>query len=273
MDILRRNHVRHLRAYKSDTPTLIYGHGFGCNQDMWLKVASAFTTTHDQVLFDYVGSGRSDARAWQHERYAGLEGYVEDLLDVCDALAVSENLVFVGHSVSCSIGILAAIRRPSLFSRLVLLGPSPCFLNALPDYQGGFMRSDLEGLLELMDQNYLGWAGHFAPLVSGVDSTDNVTAQLSESFCATDPLMARQFAQVTFFSDIREQLPHCPTPSLILHHRHDALVPEAVAHYLHRHLRDSTLDILDVRGHCAHLSHPELVVAAMRSYLPLLFTP
>ncbi|MGP0174537.1 alpha/beta fold hydrolase [Pseudomonas sp. NCHU5208] len=267
MDILRRNHVQHQRAYKSDTPTLIYGHGFGCNQDMSLKVASAFSAKHDQVLFDYVGSGRSDARAWQHERYSALDGYVEDLLEVCDALALSENLVFVGHSVSCSIGILAAIRRPSLFSRLVLLGPSPCFLNVLPDYQGGFLRSDLEDLLELMDHNYLGWAGHFAPMVSGVNSTDNLTAQLSESFCATDPLMARQFAQVTFLSDIRAQLPHCPTPSLILHHCHDALVPEAVAHYLHSHLHGSTLEMLDVQGHCAHMSHPGLVIAAMQRYL------
>lgn len=175
-------------------------------------------------------------------------------------------VTFVGHSISCSIGILAAIRRPQLFSRLILLGPSPCFLNDKADYRGGFERQDLEGLLELMAHNYMGWAKQFAPVVSAADESA-VTTQLSDSFCSTDPLMARTFAQATFLSDIRPALPSCPVPSLILHHQRDALVPGAVADYLHKALADSRLEILDVSGHCAHMSHPELVSAAMHRYL------
>ncbi|MEO9334368.1 alpha/beta fold hydrolase [Ectopseudomonas guguanensis] len=266
MNIIRRNNVQCLRAKAADAPTLIYGHGFGCSQEMWSKVTPAFTQHEHQVLFDYVGSGRSDASAFQPARYAQLDGYVEDLLEVCDALELSGDLTFVGHSISCSIGILAAIRRPRLFSRLILLGPSPCFLNEQPDYHGGFERSDLEGLLDLMAHNYLGWAQQFAPLVAA-DEDAAVTTQLSDSFCSTDPVMARLFAQATFFSDIRPALQHCPVPSLILHHQRDALVPTAVADYLHAALADSTLQTLDVSGHCAHMSHPELVSAAMHRYL------
>ena len=188
------------------------------------------------------------------------------LLEVCDALELSGDLTFVGHSISCSVGILAAIRRPELFSRLVLLGPSPCFLNDPPDYRGGFERSDLEGLLELMSHNYLGWAQQFAPLVSA-DGARAVTRQLSDSFCSTDPIMAYAFAQATFFSDIRPVLKLCPSPSLILHHQRDALVPTSVADYLHTALPGSTLQTLDVSGHCAHMSHPQLVSTAIHHYL------
>ena len=266
MNIIQRNNVHCLPAAAHDTPTLVYGHGFGCNKDMWSRVTPAFTPAYRQVLFDYVGSGESDASTFDPVRYGRLQGYVDDLLEVCDALALSGDLTFVGHSISCSIGILAAIRRPQLFSRLILLGPSPCFLNDNADYRGGFERQDLEGLLELMAHNYIGWAKQFAPLVSAADESA-VTTQLSDSFCSTDPLMARTFAQATFLSDIRPALPSCPVPSLILHHQRDALVPGAVADYLHKALADSRLEILDVSGHCAHMSHPELVSAAMHRYL------
>lgn len=267
MSIIQRNHVQQLLPAHADAPVLVYGHGFGCSQEMWSKLTPAFAPHYRQVLFDYVGSGRSDASAFDADRYRLLEGYVQDLLEVCDALQLSGDITFVGHSVSCSIGILAAIERPSLFSRLVLLGPSPCFLSDPPAYEGGFRRSDLDSLLELMAHNYLGWTQHFAPLVSGAEAGQPVTAQLSDSFCSTDPLMARLFAEATFSSDIRAALPHCPVPSLILHHRRDALVPPAVADYLHTHLNASTLEILDVSGHCAHMSHPELVAVAMLRYL------
>lgn len=266
MNIIQRNNVHCLPAAAHDAPTLVYGHGFGCNKDMWSRVTPAFTPAYRQVLFDYVGSGESDASTFDPVRYGRLQGYVDDLLEVCDALALSGDLTFVGHSISCSIGILAAIRRPQLFSRLILLGPSPCFLNDEADYRGGFERQDLEGLLELMAHNYMGWAKQFAPVVSAADESA-VTTQLSDSFCSTDPLMARTFAQATFLSDIRPALPSCPVPSLILHHQRDALVPGAVADYLHKALADSRLEILDVSGHCAHMSHPELVSAAMHRYL------
>lgn len=267
MDVIQRNNVQQLLHTDSNAPVLLYAHGFGCNQEMWKLLTPAFTSSHRQVLFDYVGSGSADASAFDPARYNSLSGYAQDLLDVCDALALTNNVIFVGHSVSCSIGLLAAIQRPTLFSRLILVGPSPCFLNNPPHYLGGFEKADLEGLLALMDQNYIGWAQYFAPLVAGSQPDQRLTSQLSGSFCSTDPVMARLFAQVTFFSDIRADVPRCTTPSLILQHRRDALVPLSVADYLHRHLHKSQLEILDVTGHCAHMSHPQLVAASMLKYL------
>ncbi len=267
MNVIQRNYVQQQLHADQAAPILLYAHGFGCNQEMWSHLTPEFAASHRQVLFDYVGSGQSDGRAFDPSRYNSLHGYVQDVIDVCEALSLKREVTFVGHSVSCSIGILASIQRPELFSRMILVGPSPCFLNAPPDYTGGFERADLDGLLELMNQNYIGWAQYFAPLVAGSTLSQPLTAELSNSFCSTDPVMARLFAEVTFFSDIRDQLQHCTTPSLILQHRNDALVPLSVGDYLHQHLTGSKLEILEVSGHCAHMSHPDLVVASMRGYL------
>ena len=264
MNIFTRNHVTVLG---DRGPLLLYAHGFGCNQTMWNSITPAFTSTHRQVLFDYVGSGQSDLCAFDARRYANLQGFAQDLLEVCDALDVHSGVTLICHSVSCSIGLLASIARPELFDRLVLLGPSPCFLNYPPDYLGGFEREDLEGLLSLMDQNYIGWANYLAPVVSGGDQDSTVTTELTSSFCSTDPTVARVFAQATFFSDNRADLPRVSHPCLILQHRHDALAPLGVGEYVHAHLQGSTLKVLDVTGHCGHMSHPALVVAAIRDYL------
>ncbi len=267
MGILERNNVQVIDTGRADAPVLLYAHGFGCNQHMWRHITPAFEGTHRQVLFDYVGSGQSDPAAFDPEKYASLAGYAQDVLDVCEALGLQRGVYFVGHSVSASIGLLAAIRRPELFERMVLVGPSPCFLNHPPDYLGGFERQDLEGLLELMDQNYMGWASYLAPVVAGEPQADSVGGELSESFCSTDPRMARVFAQATFFADNRADLPQVSPPCLILQHRKDALAPLAVGEYLQRNLRRSTLEVLEVTGHCAHMSHPRLVVDAMQRYL------
>jgi sigma-B regulation protein RsbQ len=264
MNILDRNNVHVLEA---EGPVLLYAHGFGCNQSMWSGITPAFASSHRQVLFDYVGCGQSDLSAFKPERYASLQGFSQDLLDVCDALNLRSGVTLVCHSVSCSIGLLASIARPELFDRLVLLGPSPCFLNYPPDYTGGFEREDLEGLLSLMDQNYIGWANYLAPVVAGGDKDSAVSAELSNSFCSTDPTVARVFAHATFFSDNRTDLPRVSRPCLILQHRHDALAPLSVGEYLHAHLQGSTYKVLDVTGHCGHMSHPDLVVSAIRDYL------
>ncbi|MCX7279666.1 MAG: alpha/beta hydrolase [Burkholderiales bacterium] len=264
MSMLDRNNVQ---VHGSHGPVLLYGHGFGCNQNMWSRVTPAFAQTHRQVLFDYVGSGKSDPAAFNEERYARLDGYAQDLLDVCDALDLRSGVTFVGHSVSCSIGILASIARPELFERMVLVGPSPCFLNDPPDYQGGFEREDLEGLLALMDQNYMGWANYLAPVVAGEPAEGEVATELSDSFCSTDPRMARTFARTTFFADNRADLAKVTVPSLVLQHRRDNLAPLGVGAYMHEHLRGSRLEVLDVVGHCAHMSNPELVVQAMKTFL------
>nr|WP_315209287.1 alpha/beta hydrolase [uncultured Albidiferax sp.] len=267
MDILRRNNVHVLG---SSGPVLLYAHGFGCQQTMWSRITPAFAEGYRQVLFDYVGSGKSDLAAFDSQRYSSLQGYAQDLLEVCDALGLHSGVTFIGHSVSCSIGLLASIARPGLFDRLVLLGPSPCFLNDPPDYQGGFEREDLQGLLELMDQNYIGWAQYLAPMVSGQAAgapANEPTAELTDSFCSTDPVVARVFAQTTFFADNRADLPKVTRPCLVLQHRVDALAPLAVGDYMHRHLQGSSLQILDITGHCGHMSHPAEVVAAIRNYL------
>jgi len=260
--IIRRNNVNVLG---SQGPVLMYAHGFGCNQNMWGQVTPAFEATHRQVLFDYVGSGQSELSAFDPQRYADLAGYAQDVLDVCDALELDRGVTFVGHSVSGSIGLLASIARPQLFDRLVLLGPSPCFLNHPPDYLGGFEREDLEGLLALMDQNYMGWANYLAPVVAG-SSGGQVAGELSSSFCSTDPRVAKVFARATFFADNRSDLARVTRPSLILQHRNDALAPLGVGQYLADHLPHSVLRVLDVSGHCAHMSDPGLVIDAMLEY-------
>jgi sigma-B regulation protein RsbQ len=263
-NILERNRVT---VIGNTGPTMMYAHGFGCNQAMWHRITSAFGA-YRQVLFDYTGSGSTDA-PFDARRYASLDGYVQDLLDVCDALGLSEGVRFVGHSVSCSIGLLASIARPGLFERMILIGPSPCFLNDPPDYFGGFEREDLAGLLDMMEQNYIGWAQYLAPVVAGAAQAESTGAELAASFCSTDPLAARTFARATFFADNRADLAAVTVPSLILQHRRDALAPLTVGDYLHAHLANSRLEVLDVSGHCAHMSHPQLVVAAMRRYLSL----
>lgn len=264
MNILTRNNVH---IHGETGPVILYAHGFGCSQNMWSRVTPAFEGTHRQVLFDYVGSGQSEIGAFDTKRYSTLSGYAQDVLDVCDALELTRDVIFVGHSVSASIGLLASIARPQLFSRLILIGPTPCFLNDPPNYMGGFETEDLEGLLSLMDQNYIGWANYLAPVVAGETDGVSVSGELSNSFCSTDPLVAKVFARATFFADNRKDLSKVTCPSLIIQHSKDALVPLAVGDYLHGQLKNSTLSVIDVVGHCGHMSHPELVVKEMQKYL------
>lgn len=264
MNILTRNNVQ----VRGETgPVILYAHGFGCSQNMWGHVTPAFENSHRQVLFDYVGSGQSEIAAFDEKRYSSLSGYAQDVLDVCDALDLTEDVIFVGHSVSASIGLLASIARPQLFSRLILIGPTPCFLNDPPDYLGGFESEDLEGLLSLMDQNYIGWANYLAPVIAGGAEQVSVSEELSASFCSTDPIAAKVFARATFFADNRKDLSKVTCPSLIIQHGKDSLVPLEIGNYLHQHLKNSHLEVFDVVGHCAHMSHPELVVKAMQDYL------
>ncbi|HEY9099299.1 MAG TPA: alpha/beta hydrolase [Thiobacillus sp.] len=269
MDVLKRNHVH---VIGDQGPVLMFAHGFGCNQDMWNRITPAFKTSHRQVLFDYVGSGQSDLTTFDVTRYSHLSGYAQDILEICDALGFESGITLIGHSVSSSIGLLASIARPDLFNRLILVGPNPCFLNVPPDYRGGFERQDLEDLLALMDQNYIGWANYLGPMASGETQSgievEPVSRRLTDSFCTTDPVAAKVFAQATFFADNRADLDQVTTPSLILQHRHDALVPIEVGEYMHRKLRNSTLQVLDIAGHCGHMSHPSLIVSAIRAYLP-----
>lgn len=268
MDLAQNAPVRqrhHVQVH-GDGPTLVYAHGFGCSQGMWDGLTPYFAATHRQVMFDHAGAGRADPLAFDPRRHATLEGYTDDLIDVVRAVAPPEGVVLVAHSVSCSIGMMAARREPALFRNLVLIGPNPCFVNDPPEYTGGFERRDLAGLLELMERNDLGWSSTLAPMVAG-GSGNRVSQRLEASFCATDPTAARIFAAATFYADNRADVPHVQTRTLILQHRHDALAPVAVGRWLQSHLPDASLEVLDVTGHCAHMSHPELVADAMRRHL------
>jgi sigma-B regulation protein RsbQ len=245
---------------------MLFAHGFGCDQNMWRFVAPAFEDDYRVVLFDYVGCGRSDLRAYDPDRYASLDGYVQDVLDVCDALDL-RNTIFVGHSVSSMVGILAAIRAPDRFSRLILIGPSPRYINDHPDYVGGFERSDVEGLLEMMDRNYIGWANFLAPAIMKHPERPELSEELEASFCSTDPVIAGRFARATFLADNRADLAASPVPSLIMQCSDDIIAPLPVGDYLHRTLPHSALRVLRATGHCPHMSEPEETIAIMRAYL------
>ncbi|HEV7763829.1 MAG TPA: alpha/beta hydrolase [Thermoanaerobaculia bacterium] len=259
---LQRNNVK-IRG--NGPQTMLFAHGFGCDQNMWRYLTPAFENDYRLVLFDYVGSGGSDVAAYDEKRYSTLDGYAQDVLDVCEALDLRD-AVFVGHSVSCMIGLLAAKREPSRFRELVMVSPSPRYIND-SDYVGGFERADVEGLLELMDKNFIGWANFLAPVVMKNPDRPELGAELEASFCSTDPKIARRFAETTFLGDNRDDLADAPVPSLVLQCAEDAIAPVEVGHYLARHLPDSTLRLLKATGHCPHMSHPEETIAAIREYL------
>jgi sigma-B regulation protein RsbQ len=261
-DVLRRNNVK---ISGRGTRPMLFAHGFGCDQNMWRYVTPAFEDDYRLILFDYVGSGKSDLAAYDESRYATLDGYAQDVLDICAALELHD-VIFVGHSVSSMIGVLAANREPERFSRLILIGPSPRYINE-PGYTGGFERADIEGLLDLMDKNYIGWANFLAPVIMKNAERPELGKELEQSFCSTDPKIARRFAEATFFADNRADLAGTSVPSLILQCTEDAIAPIEVGNYLHRALPASTLRVLKATGHCPHMSHPEETIASIREYL------
>jgi sigma-B regulation protein RsbQ len=250
---------------RPDGQPMVFAHGFGCDQGMWRHVAPAFEPTHRVVLFDHVGAGQSDLEAYDPVKYGRLEGYAEDVVEVLQALDLPP-VVFVGHSVSGMIGVLAAITCPDRFDRLVLVGPSPRYIDD-DGYRGGFSATEIDELLETMDENYLGWSQYIAPVIMGVPDRPELGEELTNSFCRTDPAIARQFARTTFLSDNRRDLPRVRTPALILQCREDVIAPPEVGSYVHEHLADSSLVMLDASGHCPNLSAPQQVVDAIKSYL------
>lgn len=250
----------------SGSQPLIFAHGFGCDQHMWRFVAPTFEKDYRVVLFDFVGSGKSDKTAYDPERYADLYGYAQDVLEICEAHEWS-NAILVGHSVGAMIGLLAAIRKPEYFDRLILVGPSPCYINDLPDYIGGFELEDLHQLFEIMDQNFMGWANYLAPIIMGNAERPELSRELEESFCSTDPDIARRFAKATFLSDYRAELSQVRVPTLILQSDEDVIAPLEVGAFVHRQIPGSELQLMDARGHCPHVSHPEETIRLISSYL------
>ena len=263
MDILARNNVK---VFGKGTRPMLFAHGFGCDQNMWRFVTSAFEDDYKIILFDYVGSGKSDLQAYSAERYGALDGYAQDVLDICAELELKD-LIFVGHSVSGVVGMLASIREPERFAHLILVAPSPCYINDPPNYVGGFERADIAGLLDLMEKNYIGWASFLAPVVMKNEERPELTRELEESFCSTDPKIARRFAEATFFSDNRTDLPRVKIPSLIMQCSEDAIAPPEVGDYLQRNLAGSTMRVMKATGHCPQMSHPEETVQLIKEYL------
>ncbi|TDB76147.1 alpha/beta fold hydrolase [Micromonospora sp. KC723] len=263
MSAVARNNVT---VIGRDTgPAIVFSHGFGCDQHMWRFVTDRFVDEYRVVLFDHVGSGGSDLSAYRPERYASLHGYAEDVLEILAELDLRD-VVFVGHSVSAMIGVLAAAAEPSRFSRLVLVGPSPRYLDD-EDYRGGFTRPDIDELLESLDSNYLGWSAAMAPVIMGNPDRPELGTELVNSFCRTDPAIARQFARVTFLSDNRLDLSKVTVPSLILQCTDDVIAPAEVGDYVHRNLPNSSLVVLKATGHCPNLSAPEETSDAIHAFL------
>ena len=246
-------------------PPVMFAHGFGCDLHMWRYVAPAFEPDHRVVLFDHVGAGGSDLAAFDADRYATLDGYAGDVLEICAELGL-EDVVFVGHSVSAMIGVLAAVREPTRFAKLVLVGPSPRYVDD-DGYLGGFGRADVDELLDSLDSNYLGWSRAMAPVIMGRPDRPELGDELTNSFCRTDPDIARHFARVTFLSDNRADLAEVAVPTLVLQCSDDVIAPTAVGEYVHRSIPGSRLVVLSATGHCPNLSSPDETVEAIRAFL------
>ena len=260
--VLERNNVKVLGQGQQP---MIFAHGYGCDQNMWRFITPAFEDRYKIILFDHVGHGQSDAAAFDPTTYASLNGFADDVLAICRELDLT-NVIFVGHSVSAMIGVLAAIREPERFDRLILIGPSPRYIND-GDYVGGFKPEDIEGLLDFLDSNHLGWSSTMAPVIMGNPDRPELGEELTNSFCRTNPEIAKHFARVTFLSDNRADLPRVKTKALILQCSQDAIAPEEVGRYVHQNLEGSQFVQLQATGHCPNLSAPEETIAAMEAFL------
>jgi sigma-B regulation protein RsbQ len=262
VNVLQRNNVR---VTGSGEQTLIFAHGFGCDQNVWRHLLKAFEPDFKCVVFDYVGAGASDLSAYNSDKYKSLDGYAQDVLEICEALSLN-NSIFVGHSVSCMIGVRAALLKPEYFNKLVFVTPSPSYIND-GDYTGGMDREDLVDLLVMMDSNYLGWSSMIAPMVMGNADRPELGEELTNNFCSTDPNIAKEFARVTFLSDSRADLDKLTVPSLTLQCTDDMLAPLAVGHYIQQRTPNNSLVVLHCSGHCPHLSAPDETVDAIRGYI------
>ncbi|MQY31216.1 alpha/beta fold hydrolase [Nocardia aurantia] len=262
MSVQERNNVVVLGPV--DRPTVLLAHGFGCDQNMWRLVTPVLAQHFRVVLFDHVGFGRSDAGAWSAQRYEDLDAYADDLVEICAELDLRD-VVLVGHSVAAMIAVLAVNRAPRWFAKLVLLTPSPRYIDD-GDYHGGFSRADIDELLDALEANYLGWSAATAPMIMGNPDRPELGAELTESFCRTDPAIARAFARATFLSDNRDDLSQVTVPTLVIRTAQDAIAPREVGRFVHERIRGSRLVTLDATGHCPQLSDPGPTAAAIEAF-------
>lgn len=263
--ILKRSNVTISGARGANRTSVVFLHGLGGDQSMWRLLVPTFEERYQVVLLDLVGAGASDQEAYSHVAHGTLEGHATDLLDVMSALNLYDT-IFVGHSVGAMIGVLAAIREPERFARMVLISPSPRFINE-KGYSGGFEQADINELLTAMERDYHGWSEAMAPVMMGKNERPELVMELSNSFMRTNPEIARHFARVTFFSDNRAELSHLTTPTLIVQSAHDVIAPLCVGHYINEHLSDSHMVVIETGGHCPHLSAPQETLSAMDTFL------
>jgi sigma-B regulation protein RsbQ len=262
MSVGARNNVQIRGAGRR---AMVFAHGFGCDQNMWRLVTPAFEDDFRIVLFDHVGAGRSDLSAYDSQKYSSLAGYADDVVEIIRDLDLKD-VIFVGHSVSAMIGVLACIKAPELFERLILVGPSARYIDD-GEYKGGFSEAQIEELLQFLDSNHMGWSAAMAPAIMGNSDRPELAEELTNSFCRTDPEIAKQFARVTFTSDNRADLAKVTKPALILQCSEDIIAAPEVGEFVHRHMPGSTLVVLKATGHCPNLSAPEEVISAIRAYV------
>ena len=257
-----RNNVK---QFGSGSQPMMFAHGYGCDQNMWRFVTPAFENDYQIILFDHTGSGQSDEREYDFDKYSSLDGYAEDIIQICEELELRD-VLFVGHSVSTMIGVLAAAERPDLFSKLIMIGPSPRYIND-EDYHGGFSKKDISDLIETLESNFLGWSSSITPVIAGNPDKPETAAELHNSFCRMNPEIAKHFAKVTFLADNREDLPRVSVPSLIIQCDPDVIAPTEVGKYVHERMQNSCYVQMNASGHCPHLTAPELTIDAIKAYL------
>lgn len=263
MDIIKKNNVK---VVGKGEQVILCAHGFGCEQSMWKYITPMFMDRYKIIVFDYVGAGLSDLSAYNSEKYGELDGYKQDILDVIDELHLQE-VILIGHSISSMIGMLAAIERPEVFKKLIMIGPSPCYLNTDDGFKGGFEKEDVEELLLMMEMNFTGWASYMAPVGMGEEASQHLTQDLEQVFISTNPKIAREFAEVTFYSDYRHRLHEMQVPTLILQCAEDSIVPLHIGSYLHQQLANSTLRVMKIKGHYPHISHPRETYVEINNFL------
>jgi sigma-B regulation protein RsbQ len=262
MNITSRNNIK---IYGTGAEAMVFAHGFGCDQNMWRFVAPAFEDRFRTILFDHVGAGGSDLSAYDPKKYSTLNGYADDLIDVIQEAGV-DRVVFVGHSVSAMIGLLASLKAPNLFSKLVMVGPSPRYIND-GEYVGGFTEKQIAELLDFLEDNHLGWSAAMAPAIMGNPDRPELGEELTNSFCRTDPEIAKAFARVTFMSDNRADLAKVTTPTLILQCSEDIIAAKEVGEFTERNIPGSKMVMLRATGHCPNLSAPAEVISAIKDYV------
>lgn len=261
-DILSRFNIN---SIGKGTQPILFIHGYGCDQNMWRKVTPFFSENYKIILMDLMGAGNSDTEYYDFEKYNTLQGYADDIVDVCQILELTD-VILVGHSVSAMIGLLVTNSKPELFSNLIMVTPSPCYIN-IGEYIGGFSTEDIDNLIEAVESNYLGWSSEITPAIMGNPEQPELAEELKESFCRNDPKIAKHFAKVTFTSDNRSDLDKSQTNTLVIQVANDFLVSPKVGEYVHKHLPKSKLEVLETFGHCPHMSNPDSTANSIITFL------